>query len=250
MDRLAKKCVIASSVLHGTLVLVLLVGPAFVKSPDALAHRKVPTDDGEITLIPAKELEAGEPRPTPAHVSQTPPTHQPVPSVEAHKEEPNWKRSKQIDVNLEPVTRRVANADSTRGSATDNPVPAVDYERVISRINGQLSSPLQIKTSDRLHHDGVSDFGFQEALINAYWRAWLIPSEAADETYKVVVTITVRRDGTVISSSVQARSGNPALDASVQRALNAVTFITPLPESVKGAQKTFQLEFDPRAKRI
>jgi TonB family protein len=247
MDRLAKKCVIASSVLHGTLVLVLLVGPAFVRSPDELVHRKVPTNDGEITIIPTRELEAGAPRSESSSVPQKPPTRQPVSGAEAHTAERSWKPSRQIEANLDPVTRRAANANAARGSAIDN---SVEYERVVSRLNVQLSSALQTKTPDNLHKDGISDLRFKEALINAYWRAWLIPSEAANETSKVVVTITVRRDGTVISSSLQTRSANSALNASVQRALNAVTFITPLPESVEDTQKTFQLEFDPRAKRI
>ena len=81
-------------------------------------------------------------------------------------------------------------------------------------------------------------------------RAWLIPSDAADETSKVVVTITLRRDGTVLSSRIQTRSGNSSLDASVQRALDKVTFVAPFPDTVKDAQKTFWLQFDPRARRM
>ena len=97
---------------------------------------------------------------------------------------------------------------------------------------------------------GIPYAGFNDALISAYMRAWLIPGEAADETAKVVVTITLRRDRTVLSSRIQTRSGNPDLDASVQRALDKVNFVAPFPDSVKDAQKTFWLQFDPKARRM
>ena len=51
MDRLAKKCVLASGLLHGTLVLVLLVGPAFLRSNETVETKQV------IDFIPFKTLQ-------------------------------------------------------------------------------------------------------------------------------------------------------------------------------------------------
>jgi hypothetical protein len=36
----------------------------------------------------------------------------------------------------------------------------------------------------------------------------------------------------------------------VQRALDKVPYVAPLPDSVKESQKTFWLEFDPKARRL
>ena len=53
MDRLSKKCVITSGIVHGTLVLLLIVGPAFLTSD-------IKSDTSEIlTIIPDIATDTG-----------------------------------------------------------------------------------------------------------------------------------------------------------------------------------------------
>jgi TonB family protein len=279
MDRLAKKCVIASSVLHGTLVLVLLVGPAFLPAEKPIEAKQI------IDFIPFKTLEAsisggGNPNVPQTIPQPTPPTPTPAPPQPQRREEPpkreepkreepakpepksepkteakaddtGWKPSTKIKVSLKQTVRNTGSSTSRPTSSTSqNTDRSKVWSSAANNINKGASSPVQISEMRGPGGGGIPYAGFNDALVSAYMRAWLIPGDAADETSKVVVSITLRRDGTVVSSSIKSRSGNSALDSSVQRALDKVNFVAPFPDSVKDAQKTFWLEFDPRAKRM
>lgn len=277
MDRLAKKCVIASSALHGTLVLVLLVGPAFLPAEKPLEAKQI------IDFIPFKTLEAsvsggGNPNvpqtipqptpPTPTPPAPQPPRREEPPKREEPKQEPksepksepktevkadegSWKPSSKIKVDLTQKVRRTDGSTSkTPANTSRNNERSSALTSAANNISKGASSPVQISEMRGPGGGGIPYAGFNDALISAYMRAWLIPGDAADETSRVTVSITLNRDGSVLSSRIQKRSGNSALDASVQRALDKVTFVAPFPDSEKSAQKTFWLEFDPRAKRM
>jgi TonB family protein len=280
MDRLAKKCVIASSVLHGTLVLVLLVGPAFLPAEKPLEAKQI------IDFIPYKTLEAsvsggGNPNveqtipqptpPTPApqpRRAEQPKQEEPVkreepakqetksepksePKTEAKSEDTSWKPSSKIKVNLKQTVRNTGSSTSRSTSNTSRSTErAQALASAANSIDRGASSPVQISEMRGPGGGGIPYAGFNDALVSAYMRAWLIPDDLASSSAKVKVTVTLRRDGTVISSRIQSRSGNSELDASVQRALDKVNFVAPFPDSEKSAQKTFWLEFDPRAKRM
>jgi len=276
MDRLAKKAVITSSILHGTLLLLLVVGPAFLPSEEPIEAKQF------IDFIPYKTLETTmsgggnpnveqripvkppEPAPTPAPAPQPRPREEPPRREEPKRQEPpksdpkpapkeedaGWKArdASKIKVNLN---------QSIRAESTKKPTPppsrsddaAKAFDSAATTIGSKASAPVQIELRGP-GGGGIPYAGFNDALVSAYMRAWLIPDDLASSSAKVKVKVTLRRDGTVISSSIQTRSGNSALDSSVQRALDKVTFVAPFPDSVKDAQKTFWLEFDPRAKRM
>jgi len=279
MDRLAKKCVIASSVLHGTLVVVLLVGPAFLKSQEPVEAQQI------IDFIPFKTLESsmsggGNPNveqtipkelpkpqpqeqakpaePKPPVREQAPPQKREEPkktepvkadlTPAAKEDDAGWKPTKP-KISLKQVTRGSTEKSSTPKSTSRNTDRAESIKTAISKIQSAAPGGVNVELRGP-GGGGIPYAGFNDALVSAYMRAWLIPSDAADETSRVVVKITLRRDGTVISSQITSRSGNSALDASVQRALDKVTFVAPFPDSVKDAQKSFWLQFDPRAKRM
>jgi colicin import membrane protein len=291
MDRLSKKCVITSAIVHGTLVLVLIVGPAFLGSDESQFDPKEIID-----FIPAitidKSMSGGGnpnvaqvvpvlPPPTPKPVQAQPPQpkpepRRPDPEPEKAKPEP---APKQVERNtpkpdpesLEPVskpskpkinlaltTRPPSKPTSTDTSAAERRQrEKADRERAERIVSSALTS-IRSGASGSVKIDelrgpgggGLPYAGFNQALISAYMRAWLIPSDAAEEDGKVVATITLSRDGSVISARISKSSGNSKLDQSVQRALDKVSFVAPFPESTKDAQKTFGLEFDPKAKRM
>jgi TonB family protein len=274
MDRLAKKCVIASSVLHGTLVLVLLVGPAFLPAEKPIEAKQI------IDFIPFKTLEAsvsggGNPNVPQTIPQPTPPTPTPAPPQPQRREEPpkreepakpepksepkteakaddtGWKPSTKIKVSLKQTVRNTGSSTSRPTTSTSqNTDRSKVWSSAANNINKGASSPVQISEMRGPGGGGIPYAGFNDALVSAYMRAWLIPDDLASSSAKVKVTVTLSRDGRVISSRIQSRSGNSELDASVQRALDKVNFVAPFPDSVKDAQKTFWLEFDPRAKRM
>jgi TonB family protein len=278
MDRFAKKCVIASSIMHGSLVLLLIVGPAFLPSQETIEAKQI------IDFIPFKTLETsmsggGNPKveqtlPSPVP-PQTPRRDEPAPApTPPRREEPvkrdepqpreparaeprpapkaedtGWKPSEKIKPNLTLTTR-----GSTERTTTSTPDASRSNGRsqsiasAIDRISSGASSPVQIQEFRGPGGGGIPYAGFNDALISAYMRAWQISSELAKLNAKVVVSVTIRRDGTVVSSRIQKRSGNTELDDSVQNALDRVTKVGPFPDSVKDAQKVFWLEFDPQLK--
>lgn len=283
MDRLAKKCVIASSILHGTLVLVLLVGPAFLPAEKPLEAKQI------IDFIPYKTLEASlsgggnpnVPQTIPQPIPPTVPTPTPPPQRQEdppRREEPkreelakpetksepkpeskteektddtDWKPSAKIKVNLKQTVRNTGSSTSRPTTSTrQNNERSSAVAAAANNISKGASSPVQISEMRGPGGGGIPYAGFNDALVSAYMRAWLIPDDLASSSAKVKVSVTLSRDGSVISSRIQSRSGNSELDASVQRALDKVNFVAPFPDSEKSAQKTFWLEFDPRAKRM
>jgi TonB family protein len=63
------------------------------------------------------------------------------------------------------------------------------------------------------------------------------------------VRVVIHRSGRIISASIEQRSGNAALDRSVQRALDKVRMIKPFPEGSLDQQRTFNIKFVPKFKR-
>lgn len=291
MNRLQKKCVIASGIAHATLVLVLLVGPAFLGADD-------PTLDAKdiIDFIPFKTLEqnmtgGGNPNvaqviPAPAPPTPAPPTPPtpPPPAPRAEQRDPTPEPPKPATREVQPVahndpkpdpdalepnkrsapkislTQVTRNTSTSRSSDTakaqrdrDRAAARQRAEKIdqaISAINAGASGSVRVDELRGPGGGGVPYAGFNQALVSAYMRAWLVPADLADSNAKVVAKITISRDGDVISARIERSSGNSDLDESVRRALDKVSYVAPLPEGTKETQKTFWLEFDPRAKRL
>jgi len=275
MDRLTKKCVITSGVLHGTLVLVLLIGPAFFVSQDTEIPKQldfIPFQTLDKSLsgggnpnvpqqIPPQQLQQAQPQqPAPTPPAPKPPTPKPpvverdTPKTETPKpapvktEDTGWKPRKP-DVSLTLTTRKPAGSTKTTPDTRANE-RAKAIESAANTIANSASGSVKVDELRGPGGGGVPYAGFKDALVSAYWNVWLLPSDTVNETSTVKVSVTLRRDGSVISARIQTRSGNSSLDASVQRALDKVSFVAPFPPSMKEAQKTFWLEFDPKAKRM
>ena len=63
----------------------------------------------------------------------------------------------------------------------------------------------------------------------------------------VRVRLVIARSGRVISAGITGRSGVTSWDRAVQKALDRVRVIKPFPESMKGAQQTFNLNFNSKS---
>ena len=287
MDRLAKKCVIASGIVHGTLVLVLIVGPAFLGSDEQNI-----TPDKFIDYIPYKTIEeslsgGGNPNvpnvvpppepPKPPVVRTAPPT---PPKVVENVEQPkdNDKTIKDVVKDPKPdkdslevnkpkankivlvrvndktaaKSKETAKAEAKAAQEADDRKQkeiANNLTGAITKIRSSASGGVQIELRGP-GGGGIPYAGFNQALASIYMRNWIAPSDAADSDAKVIVSVTLNRNGSVVSSRITKSSGNADLDRSVQQALDKVSFVAPFPEAVKDLQKTFHLEFDPKTKRM
>lgn len=300
MDRLAKKCVITSGIVHGTLVLLLIVGPAFLSSDNAPASSEI------LTIIPDLASADGAavmgfgtpnggrrdptpPAPTPPQPKPPEPTPPPPtpPAVERVKDTPKddpRKVEKDVKppeptaktdpdalepakthkpvVSLTPVVRNPsktksaakaaadkAAADERARADADNKRRAAAVRSALSSISSGASSGVEVGPIGVSTGSGPSVAAFGDILRTIYFNNWHEPSDAASDDGIVKVTVTIARDGTVISGRITKSSGDPAVDRSVQRTLENVTYIKAFPESWKEAQRQFQLSFSLKAKR-
>ncbi len=121
------------------------------------------------------------------------------------------------------------------------------FSKSLNTLKGNLSQGVSIGTPGA-GGEGFVNYG--QYVIAVYQNAWLTPNDLADDSLIVQVTVTIARDGTVLRASVTRKAGVTALDKSVQRALDRVQSIgRPFPEGIRDAQRTFQLDFNLKAKR-
>ncbi|MEY4386718.1 MAG: TonB terminal [Verrucomicrobiota bacterium] len=298
MDRLTKKCFLGSGIVHGTLVLLLIVGPALMPSDSS----KV--DQSQIlTVIPDVALSSGatvmgfgtpnggkaDPTPPPKVqvVEPKPPVPPPVTRVEPPKDKPvtppktndrdikdapknptrdpdalesNKSKKPLVDVKNLVVrdpskTKPTANktADTTAADESRARAEAKRRADIINAAAGSIRSgastgvevgPVGLPTGS-----GPSVGAFGDILRTIYFNNWHEPSDATSEDAVVRVTVTIARDGSVISGRITKSSGDPAVDRTVEQTLRNVTYVKPFPADWKESQRQFQLNFSLKAKR-
>jgi len=298
VDRLAKKCVITSGIVHGTLVLLLIVGPAFLPSDNT------PTSAEILTIIPDLASDSGvavmgkgtpnggrqvPTPPTPEPLQPKPPTPAPVPPtprvVEPVKETPKEKptdkdikptkppeptskvdpdaveqaKPKRPVISLTQVTRKpsqTSSKDAEKAAAAERARVNAENQRrsdsvrsALNNISSGASSGVEVGPIGLSTGTGPSVAAYGDILRTVYFNNWHEPSDASSDDGVVKVTVTIARDGTVISGRITKSSGDAAVDRSVQRTLENVTFIKAFPESWKESQRQFQISFSLKAKR-
>jgi protein TonB len=288
MNRLQKKCLIATTGFHLLLILVLVFGSAFF-----VTHPK--QDESQVLdVIPANLVDAAfssgvknaqAPAPTPPQPPQqieqpqppepvqptSPPKPEPVkespPEPEKPQklspddlkplepaEKPTKPAPKKIEVNLKPVVRNTpkattdtSQAEAASEAARDAKRRANAFARALTSISKNASSATTVEMPG---NGSVSYANYASVVKSIYDAAWTQPNDAASDTANVKVSVTIARDGTVVSSRIKDRSGDTELDASVQRALDRVTFVAPFPDGAKENERTFVINFNLKAKRM
>jgi len=96
----------------------------------------------------------------------------------------------------------------------------------------------------------VAYANYAAVVKSVYEQAWVPPDTAQNDDANTKVTVTIASDGTVVSASIIAASGDAGVDASVQRTLDRVTFIAPFPEGAKEKERPYTINFNLKAKRM
>jgi TonB family protein len=274
MNRLQKKCIMASAGMHLLLVVILLVGPAFISS-------KSKTDDLPILdFIPVKTVDAlvsggGDPKgrlpsPPPATAQPQPPVQpqrtpappkQPEPEVAKHDPEPSLDLSpkpRKPDISLKPVVQKTTpQTDSRRVQALEKERRELaDLRRRTAEAFGhaaeQIGDAISSSTTIALKGPGgggVPYANFLQAVKTIYANAWVLPDGVTDDDATVAVSVTIARDGKVVISRITRSSSNAAVDRSVQVALDRVRRVAPLPDDASEDQRTVTINFNVKAKR-
>jgi len=267
MNRLQKKCVIATAGFHLLLLLLLVFGSAF------FSPRPRPDDTQLLDVIPANLIDAAfksgvrnaqPPPPTPV---VTPPAPTPIPPTpvvtpskvvtpepikEIVKEptpEPKPVEKPKIQINTQLVTR-TAPKNSTANPADDSRrqqrLRQQAFQNAIRNLRNNLTPTTTI---DMPGNSSAAYANYASVVKSVYEREWQPPDDAANDDANVKVTVTIANDGTVISARILAPSGDSGLDASIQRTLDRVTFIAPFPEGAREKERTYTINFNLKAKR-
>ena len=94
----------------------------------------------------------------------------------------------------------------------------------------------------------VAYANYASVVKSVYDAAWTLPDTIAKDE-NVTVKVTIASDGTVISARIIDRSGDAPVDASVQRALDRVSFVARFPEGSSDKQRTYTINFNPQIKK-
>jgi len=95
---------------------------------------------------------------------------------------------------------------------------------------------------------GEAFVNYGTAVCSVYYNAWR-PEVTSRRLTVPVAQIVVSRNGSVTSSELVTKSGDPLLDRSVQRALDAVKELPPFPPNATDTERSFIIRFNPEAKQ-
>jgi colicin import membrane protein len=261
MNRLQKKCVIATAGVHLLLLVILFVGPAFFysrpKADDLQVLDVIPANlvDG---LISSGEPDAAPPPPAPVAPPQpTPPAPPPMPE-KVEKDEPVKPPDKLSPDSLKPVVktpkpepRKISTQLVTRTAPKNSPAAnnsQQQQQRQMQAISGalqRLKGNLTPGTKVGIPGTGTASYAsYDTVIVSVYRHAWMPPDGMASDNAIVKFSVTIASDGTVISSRITDPSGDANIDSAVQRMLDLVTFIAPFPEGATEKQRSYPVNFN------
>ncbi|MFO1489058.1 MAG: TonB family protein [Verrucomicrobiota bacterium] len=286
MNRLQKKCFIAATGLHLFLVLLLFIGPAFITTKSTTEEvpviEFVPMITTDSNASGGGDPKGGSPPPPapkqenlpipPAPAPPAPKVEKPQPpQPKADKAEevvpPNEKsdiveskkaprNSNKIELG-KPVVRNAQDLAKARAEAQAKAAAAERAERqriasAFNRATRGLSDNLSGETSIVLKGPGGGGVPYGNWLAGVkkvYTDAWIVPDGVADDSATVAATVTIGRNGDVLSSGIARSSGNALVDHSVKATLDRVRSVPPLPDGAKEDQRTVTINFNVKAKQ-
>ena len=116
----------------------------------------------------------------------------------------------------------------------------------MNRSLNKLDTKLSDRTAVNVPIGRYASANYESLIRRKYMDATIHPG-ALNGDPVVKVRLVIARNGRVISARVTGQSGLTSWDRAVQKALNRVKFIKPFPESMKGSQQTFNLNFNSRS---
>ena len=278
MSRLLKKCLILSVGLHVLLAALLIFGAAFLAhkveqlppqlsmvAPDILDDllnpqaasnpqptRQAKTEEQPTPPTPKPPKQVVNPRPPQKSVRPDPPVKVKPKVPKAPTKSPSKPKTPTKQKSVRTPIKIATNTKTAKGGTNPRPPsppspPAVNSKEIsnIKSARNNLSSAVRVNVSGA---NAAAFWTYSQYVVGVYKRTWnpLIPS-GVTSTRVAVVSVTVSRSGRVISARITRKSGDAALDRSVQRALDRVKSIgKPFPSGSSDQQRTFTLDFTPR----
>ena len=110
----------------------------------------------------------------------------------------------------------------------------------------KLQTKLSGRTSVNVPLGRYASANYESLIRRKYMDATIHPGAISGDPV-VKVRLVIARNGRILSARVTGKSGVASWDRSVQKVLDRVKFIKPFPESMKGSQQTFNLNFNSRS---
>jgi TonB family protein len=170
------------------------------------------------------------------------------PELKTSKTEP-----KKIKVNLDPVVRKTTKTPDTSEAEARREAQRASEARARAFKSATSSISKNTSTATVVDMPGASTAAYasyKDALASIYYDAWTPPTDTSNDDAITKVRITIARDGTIISARIIGPSGDSRVDASVQRAIDRVKDVPPLPEGTKETERTVILNFNLKTKRM
>ena len=263
MGRLKRSCVVGSVVFHALTLALLVLAPVLlakrvekvqvidlipseivdqIMAPPAPVAPPTPPTPTPPKPTPPKPT---PPKPKPTPPDPTPPKPKPVKPkpkpVEVVKPNPKPKPVKpKIKVNLNSNIRK-PDARNTKAQKE-----AAKQREALKRSLNKLDTKLSDRTAVNVPLGRYASANYESLIRRKYMDATIHPGAISGDPV-VKVRLVIARNGRVISARVTSQSGLASWDRAVQKALDRVKFIKPFPESMKGSQQTFNLNFNSRS---
>ena len=234
MSRLKRSCVVGSVVFHALILAMLVLGPMLLAKREEKVRviDLVPSEVIDKLLAPAAQV-APPPAPAPPKPKQPEPKKvQPKPKPKPKPIPPKPK----IKVNLNSNVRK---PDAQKKESQKE---AAKRQTALNKLQTKLSG----RTSVNVPLGRYASANYESLIRRKYMDATIHPGASSGDPV-VKVRLVIARNGRILSARVTGKSGVASWDRSVQKALDRVKFIKPFPESMKGSQQTFNLNFNSRS---
>ena len=229
MSRLKRSCVVGSVVFHALILAMLVLGPMLLAKREEKVRviDLVPSEVIDKLLAPAAPV-AAPPKPKQPEPKKVQPKPKPKPKPIPPKPK--------IKVNLNSNVRK---PDAQKKESQKE---ASKRQTALNKLQTKLSG----RTSVNVPLGRYASANYESLIRRKYMDATIHPGAISGDPV-VKVRLVIARNGRILSARVTGKSGVASWDRSVQKALDRVKFIKPFPESMKGSQQTFNLNFNSRS---
>jgi TonB family protein len=255
MGRLKRSCVVGSVVFHALILAMLVLGPMLLAKREEKVRviDLVPSEVIDKLLAPAAPVAPVAPPPAPA----PPKTKQPEPKKVQPKPKPKPipQKPKKITPKPKPKPKpkpipqkpkiKVNLNSNVRKPDAQKKESQKEAEKRQTALN-KLQTKLSGRTSVNVPLGRYASANYESLIRRKYMDATIHPGAISGDPV-VKVRLVIARNGRILSARVTGKSGVASWDRSVQKALDRVKFIKPFPESMKGSQQTFNLNFNSRS---
>lgn len=274
--------------MHLLLLTILFVGPAFLTAervddspvltiePDMATDRDAqgggpkpaPAPPAPATAVqkpqqpvqPAREIPKPPPeraveKPAPREVEKPAPASNPTQDALTTETKKPTHKVTVSDTVVKIKDRKPTTNPSTADRQAEAKATAERNQRfanAATAIRGGISqSTVEMTSTGGFGGGGPSYANYNQIVRKIYydaWNAWSVPDNVNDNEATVQVSVTIARDGKVISSRILNSSGSRAVVEAAQRVLDRVTYVKEFPAGAKDSERTFTMTFKLNAK--